>query len=163
AGIARAGRPLVSGVTQDEALAVIRARCREIGADLVQAPPLPADLTPPLPGAHQRHNAAVAVATLQAASAPLGLDVKDDPVRAGLASTRWPGRLQRITGSPALLVDGAHNPAGARALAAHLAAEGGRRAVLLFAAMQDKDIDGLIAPLLPFVGTIVATAPRVGR
>ena len=74
--IARAGRPLVSGVTQEEALAVIRARCREIGAVLVPALPLPMGLVAPLPGAHQRSNAAVAVATLSAAAGALDLTVR---------------------------------------------------------------------------------------
>jgi dihydrofolate synthase / folylpolyglutamate synthase len=162
-GIARAGRPLVSGVTQEEALSVIRARCREIGAILLAAPPLPSGLVPPLPGAHQRGNAAVAVATLTAAAGALGLTVREVAVREGLASTRWPGRLQRIPGAPEILVDGAHNPAGSRALAEFLSGMRGPRPVLLFASMQDKDVEGLVSPLLPHVGAIVATAPRVAR
>jgi len=163
AGIARAGRPLVTGVRQEEALAVLKARCARLAAPLVEAPPLPDDFDVPLAGDHQRENAAVAVATLRASSGPLGLIVRDDRVREGLAATRWPGRLQRIEGSPALLLDGAHNPAGARALGAHLAGLGGPPPVLVFAAMQDKDVEGLVAPLLPHVGTVVATAPEVGR
>jgi dihydrofolate synthase/folylpolyglutamate synthase len=161
--IARAGRPLVSGVTQEEALSVLRARCREIGAILVPAPSLPSGLAPPLPGAHQRGNAAVAVATLRAASPALGLEVREGAVREGLASTRWPGRLQRIAGAPEIILDGAHNPAGARALAEFLSGMRGPRPVLLLASMQDKDIEGLVAPLLPHVATVVATAPRVAR
>ena len=163
AGIARPGRPLVTGVGQDEALAVVRARCAALGAPLVEAPPLPADVRVPLAGDHQRHNAAVAVATLRAAAGALGLTVRDEGVRAGLLATRWPGRLQRIEGSPALLLDGAHNPAGARALGAHLAALLGPPPVLVFAAMHDKDVEGLVAPLLPSVGTVVTTAPEVHR
>jgi dihydrofolate synthase/folylpolyglutamate synthase len=161
--IARPGRPLVSGVTQSEPVSVIRARCAEIGATLLLAPPLPPGIAPPLTGAHQRHNTAVALATLRAAAPALGIAVRDDLVRAGLASTRWQGRLQRIHGSPEILVDGAHNPAGARALADHLASASGPPPVLVFGVMQDKDVAGLIGPLLPHVGRIVATAPAVHR
>ena len=163
AAIARAGRPLVCGVAEEGARAVIRERCREIGAIFVPVPPLPPDLAPPLAGAHQRHNAAVALATLAAAADALGFRLRDDAVRAGFAATRWPGRLQVVPGSPPLLLDGAHNPAGALALAEHLAATGGVAPVLVFASMQDKDVEGLLRPLLPHVERIVATAPRVGR
>ena len=162
-GIARPGRPLVTGVRQEEALAVLKARCAAIGATLVEAPPLPADVRLPLPGDHQRHNAAVAIATLHAAAVTLGWTVGEEQLRAGLLATRWPGRLQRIEGSPALLLDGAHNPAGAQALSAHLARIGGPPPVLVFGAMQDKDVQGLVSPLLPHVGTVVATAPNVHR
>jgi dihydrofolate synthase/folylpolyglutamate synthase len=161
--IARAGCPLVSGVTQEEALAVMREHCDAIGARLVATPALPPGLEPPLPGDHQRHNAAVAVAALSEAARVLGFSIRDDAVRAGLAATRWPGRLQLVAGSPSLLLDGAHNPAGSEALARHLASAGGPRPVLVFAAMQDKDVAGLIGPLLPHVGTVVATAPAVAR
>ena len=162
-GIARPGRPLVTGVRQEEALAVLRARCAAIGAPLVEAPPLAADVGVPLAGDHQRHNAAVAVATLRTVAGALGLTVEDERVRAGLLATRWAGRLQRIEGPPALLLDGAHNPAGARALGAHLAGLAGPPPVLVFAAMQDKDVEGLVTPLLRHVGTVVATAPDVQR
>ncbi|HVQ34783.1 MAG TPA: folylpolyglutamate synthase/dihydrofolate synthase family protein [Candidatus Bathyarchaeia archaeon] len=163
AAIARAGCPLVSGVSHEEALAVIRRRCDEIGARFVAAPPLSSGLEPPLPGEHQRHNAAVAVAALSEASRALGFSRRDDAVRSGLAATRWPGRLQLVAGAPSLLLDGAHNPAGSEALARHLASSGGARPVLVFAAMQDKDVPGLIGPLLPHVATVVATAPAVAR
>jgi dihydrofolate synthase/folylpolyglutamate synthase len=78
-----------------------------------------------------------------------------------VAGTRWPGRLQRIPGDPTLLLDGAHNPAGARALAAHLA--GGPPFVLVFAAMADKDVRGLARALFPLASGIVLTTPRVSR
>jgi len=90
-----------------------------------------------------------------------GLPVDFARVPQAVARTRWPGRLQRIPGEPVILLDGAHNPAGARALAAHLA--GGPPFVLLFAAMADKDIGGLARTLFPLASGIVLTTPRISR
>ncbi|HSD26749.1 MAG TPA: cyanophycin synthetase [Vicinamibacteria bacterium] len=78
-----------------------------------------------------------------------------------VAGTRWPGRLERVPGEPPLLLDGAHNPAGARALAAYL--EHGPPFVLLFGAMADKDVRGLARELFPPAADIVLTRPRVSR
>jgi dihydrofolate synthase/folylpolyglutamate synthase len=71
--------------------------------------------------------------------------------------------MQLIPGAPAILLDGAHNAAGAEALAAHLALRGGPKPVLLFAAMADKDIAGILAPLAPHVASVVATRTDVLR
>ena len=78
-----------------------------------------------------------------------------------VARTRWPGRLERVPGDPPLVLDGAHNPAGARALAAYL--KGGPPFVLLFGAMSDKDVRGLARELFPLATGIVLTRPRVSR
>src|SRR5439155_12697969 len=64
----------------------------------------------------------------------------------GIAAARWPGRLEWIEGRPGLLLDGAHNPAGARALAGYLARLD-TRPVLVFGAMRDKDIAGMLAEI----------------
>jgi len=165
AGIARPGRALVSGVDQSDARAVIERRCRELGAEFVDArnAALPADWALPLAGAHQRDNARVAVATFRAVAHALGVASDDRLVRDGLAATRWPGRLQRVAGRPGILLDGAHNPAGAEALAAHLAFSEEMKPVLLFGAMKDKDLLGMLAPLAPWVVGVVATQPAVAR
>jgi dihydrofolate synthase/folylpolyglutamate synthase len=185
AGIVRAGRVLVSGVAQPVALAVLRERCSASKATFLDARAAVGfeerpggafvlrsasaryeDLRLPLAGAHQRDNARVAVATLEAIAAATGFAVDPAAVRRGLAAVRWPGRLQLVPGRPPVLLDGAHNPQGAEALAAELAvrsAAGQPRPVLVFAAMKDKDIAGLIAPLLPHVAHVVATQPGVDR
>src|SRR5713226_4456840 len=74
-----------------------------------------------LPGAHQRENALVALRLLEEARAA-GLAVNLAAAGAAMAETRWPGRLERVVveGAPPLLLDGAHNPAAARAFAAYL-------------------------------------------
>jgi dihydrofolate synthase/folylpolyglutamate synthase len=76
---------------------------------------------------------------------------------------RWPGRLQWIEGTPPLLLDGAHNAAGAAALASYLRERGGERPVLLFGAMANKDARGILEPLAPLVRAAVVTRPPVDR
>jgi dihydrofolate synthase/folylpolyglutamate synthase len=114
----------------------------------------------PLPGAYQRDNLLVALRLLEEARrAGLAVDLAAAP--AAISGTRWPGRLERVEGDPPLLLDGAHNPAGARALAAHL--DAGPPFVLLFAVMADKDAAGLARELFPRAAAVVLTQPRVSR
>jgi dihydrofolate synthase/folylpolyglutamate synthase len=111
----------------------------------------------PLPGAHQRENLLVALRLLEAArDAALPVDLAAVP--AGVADTRWAGRLQHVPGDPPLLLDGAHNAAGARALADYLRGRGD--VVLLFGAMADKNIEEMAGALFPRAGRVVLT--RVG-
>jgi dihydrofolate synthase/folylpolyglutamate synthase len=114
----------------------------------------------PLPGVHQRANLLVAIRLLEEARRA-GLPVHLASVPRAVALTRWPGRLEWVPGKPPLLLDGAHNPAGARALARALAA--GPPHVLLFGAMSDKDVRGLARALFPAATAIVLTRPRVSR
>jgi dihydrofolate synthase/folylpolyglutamate synthase len=165
AGIVRAGRPLVSGVSQPEAVAVLRERCDALNAPFIDAcsAQLPSGVRLSLDGAHQRENARVAVTAFSEFARAIGENPEPRAVRHGLETARWPGRLQLIAGAPSILLDGAHNAAGAEALAAHLALRGGPRPILLFGAMADKDIAGLLAPLAPHVATVIATQPAVNR
>ena len=153
AGVLRRGRVTVLGPMAAEARAAIGKAADGVGARIVEAKTPKAHLSP-LPGAHQLANAAVAVALLGEARAA-GVDVDLSKVADGVARTRWPGRLQRLPGRPPLLVDGAHNPAAARALAEEL-----RRAgpfVLVFAAMKDKDIAAMGRILFPLARKVVLT------
>jgi dihydrofolate synthase/folylpolyglutamate synthase len=87
-------------------------------------------------------------------------------VRVGLASVRWSGRLQWIAARasrPALLLDGAHNPAGAGVLANYLRARGGPRPVLLLGAVKGKQLEPMLAALAPLVEESVITRPPVER
>jgi dihydrofolate synthase/folylpolyglutamate synthase len=165
AGIARAGCPLISGVAQPEALSVLRERCEAVGAHFVDArtTPLPSGVRLSLDGTHQRGNARVAVSAFEAFARAIQLPIDLGAVRRGLESARWPGRLQLVPGAPSILLDGAHNAAGAEALAGHLALRGGPKPVLLFAAMADKDIPGILAPLAPHIASVVATRAGVPR
>jgi dihydrofolate synthase/folylpolyglutamate synthase len=153
AGVLRRGRVTVLGPMAAPARAAIDKAADRLGARLVEAKTPKGPLSP-LPGAHQVANAAVAVTLLEQARAA-GLAVDLSKVRAGIARTRWPGRMQRLPGRPPFLVDGAHNPAAARALADEL--RGQEPFVLVFAAMADKDIRAMGRTLFPLAREIVLT------
>jgi len=182
AAIVKKRRQLVSGVEQEEARDVLAHACRRAGASLVDARHLAqlehrpedrfrlttgartyADLSLPLHGIHQRENARVAVVALEALFDDLGFEPDPSRVREGLAGVRWAGRLQWVEGDPPLLLDGAHNPAGARALAGYLSTLEERRAVLLFGTMRQKAFRQILRPLAGRVDAVVITRPRVER
>jgi dihydrofolate synthase/folylpolyglutamate synthase len=114
----------------------------------------------PLPGAHQVANLRVALGLLEEAK-DVGIAVDLGGVAAAIDRTAWAGRLQTISGRPPLLLDGAHNPEGARALARHL--RGGPPFVLVFGAMADKDVAGMARHLFPLARAVVLTRVRQKR
>jgi len=104
-------------------------------------------------GVYQPSNALVATAAARA----LGAD--EAAVRRGLGAARWPGRFQVLPGSPPLILDGAHNPGGARALAESLRAYFPEQRIAFVLGMStDKDLAGILAPLLPLAARVVFTA-----
>ncbi|MEU0313483.1 folylpolyglutamate synthase/dihydrofolate synthase family protein [Nocardioides sp. NPDC006273] len=107
-----------------------------------------------LHGRHQAHNAVLAIASVEAF---LGEAIPIDGLRRALGSVRSPGRLEVLRGAPAVILDAAHNPDGARALAAGLADLGGRPTVAVVAALSDKDLAGMLAELEPVVTTMICT------
>jgi dihydrofolate synthase/folylpolyglutamate synthase len=161
AGIIKPGVPVVTATDAPEALAVIRAAAELASAPLVlvtaqdtQRSPLDT-LTLPLPGEHQRVNAAVALATVRALASLI--PTTDDALVRGLASVQWAGRLQQIETSPGrlTLLDGAHNPAGVHALEAALTQYfPGRRPVMIFGVLRDKDWSAMCHRLSPLAATI---------
>jgi dihydrofolate synthase/folylpolyglutamate synthase len=159
AGIIKPGVPVVIGPLGPEAAAAIAEVAASRAAPVIRADPDDADgLTLGLAGAHQRANAAVAIRLLQQLDR-LGIAVPDHAIAAGLADPQWPGRLEvrRLPGGRELLLDAAHNPAGAASLASYLKVEGGEPRPLVLAAMRDKDISGIFAALLPAVGRLIVT------
>ena len=119
------------------------------------------DLRVGLLGAHQAENAAVALAVLDALGERWGLDLPEAAIRDGLARVRWPGRLELLDGSPfgirRVLLDGAHNPAGAAALAAALRDLGVRRPTIVFGAMRTKRVGAVLRALAPIEPRFVFT------
>jgi dihydrofolate synthase/folylpolyglutamate synthase len=115
------------------------------------------DVTLGLAGRHQVDNAAVAYCLfLELASA--GVRLTADAMGAGLSRTRWPGRLERRSWRGAeVILDAAHNTAGARALAAYLGDEGWTDATLVLGVMRDKDVTGMLSELLPCCRRLVCT------
>ncbi|NGZ61481.1 MAG: bifunctional folylpolyglutamate synthase/dihydrofolate synthase, partial [Nitrospira sp. LK265] len=124
------------------------------------------DLICGLEGRHQRDNAACALALLEAAGR-VGIDTDEVAVRDGLRMVSWEGRLELIDEYPKVMLDGAHNPAAAHVLAEYLKDFSIRhptsRVILVWGMMRDKDRQGFIAPLLPFVSEIVLTQATLAR
>ncbi|MEO8500465.1 MAG: cyanophycin synthetase, partial [Vicinamibacteria bacterium] len=115
----------------------------------------------PLPGAHQRTNLIVAIRTLEALAAA-GVDLDLPHAVSAMSQAIWPGRLERVAGRPPFLLDGAHNPAGARALAAYLK-ETGEPHILVFGAMRDKHFREMGETLFPLARQVVVTRVRMAR
>lgn len=112
----------------------------------------------PLAGEHQVENAAVAALAL----ARLG--AADAAIEEGIRNTQWPGRLERVSLRPEMIVDGAHNPAGARALAAYIDRfYSARRVCLIYGGMRDKALDEIGGILFPRAQQVILTAPRQSR
>ncbi len=112
----------------------------------------------PLAGEHQVENAATAAVALTRLGMCRACDYR------GIARTRWPGRLERVSESPEIILDGAHNPAGARALAAYIERfYAGRRVRLIYGAMRDKAIEEIGGILFPLAQQVIVTAPRQAR
>jgi dihydrofolate synthase/folylpolyglutamate synthase len=158
AGIVKPGVPLVVGPIEVEAMAAIEQVARQRGAEIVHAVPGDAaGFAIGLRGSHQTANAAIAVRLLRLLDS-YGVRIPPDAIAAGLDHPGWPGRLETraMPDGRELLLDAAHNPAGAVALASYLAGEGTKRP-LVFAAMRDKDVTGMFAALLPAVSRLVAT------
>jgi len=96
---------------------------------------------------------------LLAAAAARALGAADAAIRDGLAGVRWPGRFQLIRTIPPVVVDGAHNPAGARALAASITAYfPGRRGTLVVGISADKNVAGILGALVPLAERVICTA-----
>jgi dihydrofolate synthase/folylpolyglutamate synthase len=112
----------------------------------------------PVFGSHQGQNLAVAVAAVEAFLGGGEIQIADDILRSAISDVSSPGRLQLIKTEPALLLDGAHNPAGAQILANALRAEFSDKPLVgLVAVLADKDVAGLIANFAGVFESVVIT------
>ncbi len=186
AGIIKAGVPVVTG-TRGEAYEVIRRSAAERGAPLIPmyqayrwsiresdltgqtlelAGPIRsyAALRIPLAGRHQAENAVAAIAAAELLEGR-GFRLGEPAIRRGLTRARWPGRLQMVSERPRILLDGAHNPAGAQALAAFLAEHRSvlNRLILVFGVLRDKDWEAMLAPLGALADQLILTHPPADR
>lgn len=119
-------------------------------------------ITVGLLGRHQTDNAAAAIEAAELLG-ELGFVITRENIIEGLRDVRWPGRLEMIEDHPSVLLDGAHNPAGARALRAYLDEFWPGAITLLFGAMGDKDIDRMAGELFDAARTVVLTRVRDSR
>jgi dihydrofolate synthase/folylpolyglutamate synthase len=181
AGIIKSGVPVVTAADEPEALVVIEKIVREKNAPLTrvaQASRLQAGVgmaALPLPGEHQKLNAALALATVGILQKQI--PVTEEQIRAGLANVNWPGRLQLIQrpDGQKILLDGAHNVAGAKVLREalsswsssfslsggtpkrelqHAGPEAGAPIALILGVLQDKDWQPICETLAPLAGRI---------
>ncbi len=151
AGIIKPDVPVVTGPQADEVRVVIVQIAMWRGAELnfVVSPFRRVEIA--LAGSHQRWNAALAAHALELA----GIAISDEAMARGLRTVEWPGRFQQIT--PRVVLDGAHNPASAQRLAeTWREVFGDKRATLILGVLQDKDVRGICAALLPIAGRIIA-------
>ena len=178
AGILKAGSPAVFSAQRPEALRVLENRALDLdvavrhsaawrvevlerdryGSRFTLAADEEIPIVCPLAGAHQVENARTAVAALSLLGVPAAA------IRAGIAAVRWPGRLEHVQAHPDVILDGAHNPAGARALADYIGEFfAGEPVRIIFGAMRDKAVDEVTNTLFPLAKEIILTAPDQPR
>jgi dihydrofolate synthase/folylpolyglutamate synthase len=175
AGILKPGVPVVMARQEPAAQTVIQNRARELNCRLIRAEDSPLTnveanahgsrfelenehYTCPLAGRHQIENAKAAILATKA------LGISPLHIRAGLAAVKWPGRLEFISRHPDFILDGAHNPAGAAALASYIREFHSQRPVwLVYGAMRDKAVEEVVEQLFPLAAKLIATAPDFAR
>ncbi len=191
AGIIKPGSFLVSAAQPRDAAQVLLERAREVGVEfrfegvefgvesrtvavggqVVSLTGLAGrygDLLVPLHGEHQAQNAALAVAAVEAFLGGGERELDTVLIRNGLRAVTSPGRLEVVRTAPSIVVDAAHNPAGARAAAKGInEAFEFNRLILVIGALQDKDVAGMLAELHEELGGILedvcltqSTSPR---
>jgi dihydrofolate synthase/folylpolyglutamate synthase len=186
AGILKPGATAVIAKNPPAVLEVLRSAADDVGAPYVYAPDgcevtaqieagqtslslqTPYDqydnMALALRGRHQVDNAVAAVRTLEELRARRELEVSSSAIREALADVEWPARLElRRWRGYDVLIDGAHNPAGAEALASYLAETYGRRLPIVFGAMRDKKVDRVIRALAGAASCLLCTAAATSR
>jgi dihydrofolate synthase / folylpolyglutamate synthase len=172
AGILKRGVPAVFSRQRPEAEAVLAERAADLGIEVIRAEDFEVrdleidsrgsrfsvaqfrDLHCPLAGEHQVGNAVTATLALR----HLGVSPN------GIEEARWPGRLEQVAPNPDVILDGAHNPAGARALARHLDRfYSHRRIRMIYGAMRDKSVEEIAGILFPAAQELIFTAPAFAR
>jgi len=185
AGIIKKGIPVVSAHQEPEAMNVIETMAKgndaelyAYGSEFTSAPGREDtsgihfdyhdshmridDLYLPLAGVHQMQNASVAIKAVSLISKPITHRI----IKEGLKITKWPGRLEFIHDDPPILIDGAHNPAAAAVLSQALQnifLKTYKRIILILGIMGDKDIPGILKPLLSLASESILTQPPYSR
>jgi dihydrofolate synthase/folylpolyglutamate synthase len=187
AGIIKQGGHAVTAAFDRDALEVIEARCREVGAsllrvgagiayELIESTPSGTSfnlrsprgdypgLWVPLAGQYQAINAATALGVIEVLRQYHGLQITADQVREGLAAARWPARLELLSERPAILVDVTHNHDGSRKLRTALQeVYHYRRLILVLGMLGDKERERVVGELAPLASVVVITRPNSPR
>lgn len=187
AGILKEGVPVVVAEQHEEAREVILERARELRCPVIEtgatyrienftmeegcararvtriASGRSVEIAPQLPGAFQLQNALTAVAAAGVLQRQ-GFQISAEAIREGIASTVWPGRLEKLHSSPDIYLDGAHNPGAARELAGFWEQQfANRKIFLLYGALRDKAVDEIAGILFPHAAEVIFTEPRTSR
>ncbi len=184
AGIIKQGALVVTGERKPDALAVIQSACtrkgatlRRIGKDFeisnvrqsLQGTAFDYkgvrelnDLRTKLLGGYQAENAAGAIAIVEDL-AKRGITISDQEIRDGIASARWPGRLDVVSQKPLVIFDGSHNPDGVTTTVKVLEDLGVTPMTFVVGCMDDKDARGILRAIVPVASRIVTTRARYKR
>ena len=182
AGIIKKGRPLITAATQPQVLKLFSKICRErrapyfrVGKEFryVQSGEKSFNyeglhrklwsIYLNLSGSHQIINATTAFGAIEVLE-DLGYPVSNEAMIEGLKEVEWPGRLETVCSSPKVILDGAHNPAGAFALKEALEKEFQyHHLILLIGVMKDKDFESMLDLLAPLAHHIILTQPHLDR
>jgi len=180
AGILKPGIPAVLAPQRPEAEATLLARAEVTGSAILRAADWSVEdcsLNPrgsafvlrrkgeaelhlqcPLAGEHQVENA------LTAAIALHELGIAREAIERGIAAAHWPGRLELVSSQPEIILDGAHNPSGARALVRYIERfYADRKVTVIYGAMRDKAVVEMTGILFPAADTVIATAAAQDR
>ncbi len=185
-GIVKPGVPLVTSVGPGRALERLKMICRGRRAPLVETGKLYrvrilsrslrgqkiavsgprrnwTDIFLPLAGDHQAANCLTAIAAWETGE-PKAEEVSPARVRRAIGSVAWPGRFEYFPGPPEVILDGAHNRSGGRALGATLRdLLPGRRLILILGVLGDKSAREICRPLLPLAEKVIAVTPPSAR
>ena len=186
AGVIKPRRPVVSSCEHPEAAEVVRRRASELDAELLEVSGFAqlsnvrnthgryifdlalngerfSDLASPLAGEFQMKNAAAAV-TAAWRLAEQGFTIPRGAIVEGLGKASWPGRLEVVRERPLVVLDGAHNPAAAREVAAFAREQwAGQRLRLIYASMRDKAMGEISEILFPLAEEVYLTRPALAR
>jgi dihydrofolate synthase / folylpolyglutamate synthase len=187
AGILKEGVPVVVAEQHEEAREVILERARDLRCPVIEtgaayrienflmgegcararitriASGRSVEIAPQLPGAFQLQNALTAVAAASVLQRQ-GFHISAEAIREGIATTAWPGRLEKLHSRPDVYLDGAHNPGAARELASFWEQQfANRKIFLLYGALRDKAVDEIAGILFPLAAEVIFTEPRTSR
>jgi len=187
AGIIKKGVPLVLAAQCEEARKVITGKAAEMDAPLYEegrdfhfsinerstngiifdysdSERTIKSITLPLRGDYQAQNAALAIRAFCLTAPEMSPEALESTIKEALSKIHWPGRLERVSETPPVYIDGAHNPSAALALARELTARPvADHLTLVLGVMRDKDVVNIISPLLPLADKIICSSPAYGR
>lgn len=177
AGIIKSGGAVISASQHPEAMAVIRGTAAERGNRLIEVDASAIDVSKvtlgrlefsyrrksyhtALFGVYQAENAALAIEVIDYLNASRALEVPESAVEQGIAQTRWMGRLEHVSRTPDIIIDGAHNVHGVKGLFRSMERVAENRPIIgIVGVLSDKDVRGMVRVAAPHLKGVIVTAP----